>query len=119
MLNKVVQDQLAKVEVADLSNYDKETSTYSIPKRVDIKLEEDCCYLIHLKPSAYNNQTVIVNWNNGSKPNHDYLKIDISKKMGKMIKVVSVAYDYYNKVDLSDFWAGWLLIDDLDIISKL
>lgn len=115
----IIKKQLEKVEYADLSNFNPETNTYVIKKRVDIKLEVDSCYLIQVKPSAYNNFVVISNWNNGNMPMYEYLKVDISKLMGKMVKVVGVAHDYQNHQDLASFWSGWLSTDDLEVIAKL
>ena len=60
-MNKIIEEQLKKVERADLSNFDKEKNTYFIPKRQDIKIEEDCCYLIQLLPTLFTNDTVKTN----------------------------------------------------------
>lgn len=119
MYNKIIEEQLKKVEYADLSNYDEATNTYIIPKRVDIKLEEDKCYLIRLKPTLFTNETLKINWNQGKVPTQEYLKVDISKKMPKMIKVVGVGYDYDGNQDLSYFWSGWLTLADIDVLQKL
>lgn len=116
---EIVKKQLEKVQYADLSNFDAATNTYIIKKRVDIKLEVDSCYLIRVKPSAYNNQVVIVNWNNGNMPSTEYLKVDISKVMGKMVRVVGIAHDYHNHQDLASFWSGWLSTDDVEVLEKL
>ena len=115
----VIKKQLDKVQYADLSNFDKNTNTYLIKKRVDIKLELDNCYLIRIKPSAHNNAAVVANWNNGSMPAYEYLKVDISKLMGKMVKLVGVGHDYANHQDLGYFWSGWLSTDDIEILAKL
>lgn len=115
----IIKKQLDRVEYADLTNYNPETNTYIIKKRVDIKLEADSCYLIRIKPSARYNFTVIENWNNGSMPSSDYLKVDISKVMAKMVKVVGVAYDHITQQDLASFWSGWLSTDDVEVIAKL
>ena len=115
----IIKQQLERVQYADLSNFNSETNTYIIKKRVDIKLEVDKCYLIRIKPSAYNNSVIVTNWNNGNMPSHEYLKVDISKVMSKMVKVVGVAHDYQNHQDLASFWSGWLSTDDIDVIEKL
>lgn len=119
MINKLILEQLQKVEKADLSNFNPETNTYIISKRKDIKLEEDVCYLIHLKNSFFKNDTVIYNWNAGSLPTCSYLKVDVSKIMGKMIKVVSVGYDMNTKTDLSCFWSGWINTEDIDVLKQI
>lgn len=116
---QIIEKQLKQVVNADLSNFDPETNTYYIPKRVDKKIEEDKCYLIRLKPQAFTNRYVIDNWNNGSIPDCKYLKIDVSRKMSKMIKVVSVGFDYEHNKDLSYFWNGWLSTDDIEVIDYI
>src|SRR5574344_813654 len=103
MISKLIQEQLSKVEWADLSNFDSTTLTYHIAKRKTIKLEEDKCYLIHLKPTCFTNETVKINWNKGFMPTYEYLKVDISKIMGKMIKVNGVGIDFNTQTDLNYF----------------
>lgn len=119
MSNKIIEEQLKKVEYADLSNFNEETNTYFIPKRTDIKLEEDNCYLIKLKPTLFTNETLKTNWNKGSVPKYEYLKVDVSKKMVNMIKVVATAFDYDLNQDLSYFWSGWLTIADIEVLQKI
>ena len=60
-MNKINEKQLKKTENVDLSNFDKETNTYYIKKRQDIKAEEDQCYILKLKNSAFNNTIVTDN----------------------------------------------------------
>ena len=100
-MNKLIEAELKKVEVADLSNFDPKTNTYFIPQRKEIKIEEDNCYLIHIKKTLFFNDVLKVNWNNNSLPQYEYLKIDVSKKMAKMIRVVAVGYDFENDNDLN------------------
>ena len=119
MVNELIEKELKKVEKADLTNFNSETNTYFIPKRKDIKIEEDCCYLVHLKDTLFKNETLKVNWNNNSLPTYKYLKIDVSKIMAKMIKVVGVGYDAETNQDVSYFWSGWLTLEDIDVIQKI
>lgn len=117
--NKIIEEQLKKVEYADLSNFDAKTNTYMIPKRVDVKIEEDKCYLIQLLPTLFKNETLKINWNSGNMPTFDYMKIDVSKMIGKMIKVVGTGYDFEEQKDLATFWSGWLSTQDIKVIKKL
>ena len=119
MASKIIEQQLKKVQAANLQNYNPETNTYLIKRRFDIKIEEDSAYIIKLKDSAFSNTAIINNWNNGSFPKVNYLKIDVNKKMNNMIKVVSVGYDFVNKQDLMAYWSGWLALDNIEIIEKL
>ena len=119
MVNDLIEKELKKVEKADLTHINSETNTYIIPKRKDIKIEEDNCYLIHLKDTLFRNETLKTNWNNGSLPIYKYLKIDVSKIMSKMIKVVAVGYDNDKQQDISYFWSGWLTTDEIEVIKKI
>jgi hypothetical protein len=60
-----------------------------------------------------------VNWNNGSFPKTQYLKIYISKTLGNMIYVDSIGFDFDTKQDLSMMWSGWLDSSQLTQISAL
>ena len=119
MVNELIEKELKKVEKADLTNFNPETNTYLIPKRKDIKVEEDCCYLVRLKDTIFTNETLKVNWNNGSLPTYKYLKIDVSKMLPKMIKVVAVGFDNETQKDISYFWSGWLTLDEIEVIKKI
>lgn len=117
-MSKVIEEQLKKVTEADLSNFDATTNTYHIPQRKSIKIEEDNCYIIALKPQAFTNP-INTNWNSNKAPIERYMKVEVSKIMPNMIKVVGVGYDIYNKTILNSFWSGWLQIDNIDILSKV
>jgi hypothetical protein len=60
-----------------------------------------------------------VNWNNGTCPKTQYLKIYISKAIGTMIYVDSIGFDFDTKQDLSMMWSGWLDSVQLTQISAL
>ena len=48
----------------------------------------------------------------------EYMKIDVSKVMGKMIKVIGIVYDMTNNCCRDTFWNGWLSTEELTVISK-
>ena len=118
-MNKLIEDQLKKVTCADLSNFNKETNTYLIPKKRDIKIEQDKCYLIRLTDKFFNNETVCINWNSGKLPKFKACKVDVLKIMGKMIKVNCIGYDEETDEDLSYFWTGWIYLPDVEVIKKI
>ena len=118
-VNKIIEQQLKKLEYADISNFDAATNTYIIPKKVDIKIEEDKCYLIQLLPTLFKNEVLKTNWNAGSMPVYNYMKVDVSKIIGKMIKVVGTGYDIETQTDISSFWSGWLSTQDIKVIKKI
>ena len=119
-MNKIIKEQLNKVQVADMSNYTEGTYSFIIPKYNADRFEEDKCYLIVLDDSLIidNKDSLLqCNWNRGTYPKYKYLKVDVSQVMGKMIKVNSIAYDYVNQRDLVDMWTGWLPIDLIMIVE--
>lgn len=119
-MNKIIKEQLNKIQVANMDNYNEDIYSFIIPKYNADRFEEDKCYLIELSDSLIkNNKDSLLqcNWNKGTYPVSKYLKIDVSQIMGKMIKVNSIAYDYENQKDLNIIWSGWLPIDLIKIIE--
>lgn len=119
-MNKIIKEQLSKIEVADMSNYTDNNYSFIIPKSNIDRFEEDKCYLIELNDVLIkdNKDSLLqINWNNNTYPENKYLKIDVSKVLGKMIKVNSIAYDYENHKDLTAVWSGWLPIELIKIIE--
>lgn len=57
-MNKIIKEQLDKVTRADLSNFNEETNTYFIPKKNEIKVENNKAYLIHIKEDFFKNSVV-------------------------------------------------------------
>ena len=121
-MNKLIKNELNKTSVADLSNYDKNKGEFLIPRIRKIRLEENSYYIIKLDTMLLNPGDMSVlssNWNHGTFPPHKYLKVDVSKILGKMVKVNSIAYDYDNKQDLSSAWSGWLPIEQVEVLEKI
>ena len=122
MYSKLIEEQLSKVMVADLSNYEKDTNTYFIPKVSTPCFDVDKCYIIALNDNIIGqneNSLLISNWNNGSYPTEKYYIVDIVKKLGKMIKVVGLGYDMDKKSSNNISWNGWLPTTELKIIETL
>ena len=121
MIRPYVEEQLRKCTFADLSNYDTTTNTFIIPKYAKPHYELNKCYLVQLPAHMINNSAsvVMVNWNKGIPPRAEYLKIFVSKTMGKMIFVDSLSYDMINRRDGTDMWSGWLPIEEIKYIAAL
>lgn len=116
-MKKIILDQLEKVEIANLDNFTPDALKIVIPKHTTPVFTVESCYLIHLKPAAFINEAVKVNWNRGSVPRNNYMKVDIANKVGKMVKVIGVGYDIDTNTDLPDFWSGWLNTDEIEILK--
>ena len=119
-MNKVIKEQLKKVQVADLSGMMNNPHCFVVPKYNADRFVENKCYLIELNDSLiYDNKDSLLqcNWNRGTYPRYKYLKVDVSRVMGKMIQVNSIAYDMNTGRDINDMWSGWLPIDLIKIID--
>jgi hypothetical protein len=121
LIRPLIKDQLEKCQFADLNNYDPNTNTFLIRKYSQPTYEVQHCYLVRLPNNIINNKDSVlaVNWNNGSTPTTQYLKIYISKAMGTMIYVDSVGFDFDTKQDLNLMWSGWLDSSQLTQIAAL
>ena len=121
MIRPYVEEQLKKCVFAKLDNFDYETNTVIIPKYSKPHYDLNKCYLVQIPPHVMCNtcSVMAVNWNRGTAPMSEYLKIFVSKTMGKMIFVDSLSYDIINKRDLNDMWSGWLNIDEIKYIAAL
>lgn len=121
MIRFIVKEQLEKCQFADLNNFDPATNTFYIKKYSKPTYEINHCYLVKLPINIVNtvDSVLAVNWNNGSSPNTQYLKIYISKIMGTMIYVDSIGFDFETKQDLSIMWSGWLNTSELTQIAAL
>ncbi len=121
MIRPIIKEQLEKCQFADLNNYDLNTNTFTIRKYCKPTYELNHCYLVRLPNTIVDraDSVLAVNWNSGSFPRTQYLKIYISKVMGPMIYVDSIGFDFNTKQDLNLMWSGWLNIDELTQISIL
>jgi len=122
MVDKVIEEQLKKVQYADLSNFDEKTNTYIIKKKVDLKLEEDHYYIIQVKDDFLKNcknDVITINWNAGKYPKSQYYKVDVTKVMGKMARVNGTAYNYDTKEDLEEFFSGWFSLNCIIVLEEI
>ena len=121
MIRPLIKEQLEKCQFADLNNCNASTNTFLIKKYCKPTYELNRCYLVKLPNTIINsNDSVLaVNWNNGSSPSTQYLKIYISKILGTMIYVDSIGFNFETKQDLNLMWSGWLNINDLMQITVL
>jgi hypothetical protein len=120
MIRPLVKEQLEKCQFADLNNYDASTNTFYIKKYSKPTYELNHCYLVRLPLNVLTADSVLaVNWNSGSFPVTQYLKIYISKIMGTMIYVDSIGFNFDTKQDLNNMWSGWLDSSQLTQIAAL
>ena len=123
-MNKYIFEELKKCKVAKLPPYDSTTKHMTIPKADNINqlLDIGKCYLIQLEPYILNPPegfSLHENWNKNIKPPQEFLKVEISQVMGKMIKVNALGYDYKNSRDTDELWEGWLPRKSISILQEL
>ena len=123
-MNKYVFEELKKCKVAQLPPYDSSTRQMIIPKAQNVEqyLQPGKCFLIKLESYILNPPegfTLHDNWNQGKKPPQQFMKVEITQIMGKMIKVNGLGYDYSNQRDTDEIWEGWLPKKAISIISSL
>lgn len=121
-MNKIIEKELKKTLVADLSNFNKTTNTYYIPRYKQLKLDVGKCYIIQLDNyllDATKSNLLAVNFNKNSVPTEEYMKVEVCKTMGKMVYIDGVGYNINDHVDLPVFWSGWLTLDHLTVIEEL
>ena len=121
MIRPIIKEQLEKCQFANLNNYDPTTNTFLIKKYSQPTYDLNKCYLVRLPVSIVNttDSVLAVNWNNGTCPRTQYLKIYISKTLGNMIYVDSIGFDFDTKQDLNIMWSGWLNTSELTQIASL
>lgn len=118
MLRNYIKEQLEKCAFADLSDFDPVTNTFRIKKYSKPVYNLHKCYLVSLLPHLLSPSAVIAtNWNAGAVPPHQFLKIYVSRILGKMIYVDSIAYDIDSQTDLGQIWSGWLPIEEITQIA--
>jgi hypothetical protein len=124
-MNPLIKTQLEKIKTVKLPSFDENTTEMIITadsKIEELFLEEDKCYLISVEdyilypPDGF---TLHTNWNNGKVPTHKFMKIDVSKIMGKMVKVNAIGYDMKSHTDTMDLWDGWLPMKSITILEVL
>ena len=89
-MNKLIQKQIDKLTVAKVSSYDEVKHTFLFKKHIAKNFEVDGVYILKLSNSLMipqNNEVLISNWNKGKHPLHQYMKVQVNKKLGNMIFV--------------------------------
>jgi hypothetical protein len=121
MIRPLIKEQLEKCQFADLNNYDARTNTFLIRKYSKPTYEMNHCYLVRIPLSIVDaaDSVLAVNWNNGTFPRAQYLKVYVSKVFGNMIYVDSIGFNFETKQDLSVMWSGWLNTSELTQIATL
>ena len=117
-MRKIIQQQLEKVEYADISNLSEEGS-FIVPKRSKTNLDIGQEYIIELSDDLLikgKNDILESNYNHGKVPQNKYLHGEAESSLGKLLLFTGCGYD---DKDLDTFWRGYLPKDKIKIIKKL
>lgn len=119
MRSKIVETQLKKCSYADLSHFDNTTGVFNIPKYSKPKFDIGKMYIIQVANELVDNNSSVIatNWNSGTSPKSQFLKIYVSKMVGKMIYVDSLVFNIDTKSDTNITWSGWLPTEQITQIA--
>ena len=120
-MRELIKQQLQNCSYANLNNFDFETCTFRIPKYCKPQFILGNMYLVQVSNAIVNNTSSVIasNYNNGTAPTFAYLKIFVSKSLGRLIYVDSLGFDPQTKQDINVMWSGWLPTEELNIISQV
>ena len=124
-MNPLIEKQLNIIQVADVPDFDSETTHIVIPKHDKEHPKELLLgkyYLISLEDyilNPFDGFTLHDNWNKGIIPVNKYMNCEIIQFMGKMVKISGAGYDFENKKPLETSWEGWLPKSSINIIKEL
>ena len=120
-MREIIRNQLLKCTYANLNNFNPETNTFYIPKYSKPQYVVGKMYLVQLPLELINNGSSVVaaNWNNGTAPRFQYLKVYVSKLLGKMVYVDSIGYDPNTRQDINSLWSGWLPTEEIIQLATL
>ena len=124
-MNKVIEDQLKKVRVANLPPYNEDTMRLIIPRNDSVVVSDFNIgekYIIQLEEylvKPFDGFTLHDNWNNGIPPKHTCLLATVTQVVGNMIKFNASGYNYNTKEIIQEFWSGWLPKKSIKILEIL
>lgn len=122
MINKLILDQLDKLNIAQPSEYDEMRHQYTFKRIESIKLEEDKQYIVKLDKSLLDDtqsDVLMYNLNKGNFPKKQCMMINIMKKSGALVLVNGIYYDESTNTSLKECWSGWLQINAISVIREV
>lgn len=130
-MNSIIEQQLKSVRVAQVLNFDSDTTKILIPKHT-VEITNNISdtetvhigrlYLIELADYILNEPngfTLHANWNNNIKPLHKYMKALVLQDLGKMVKIKGIGFNIKEHQDLDYEWIGWCPKKSITIIKEL
>ena len=118
-MREIIKNQLKQCNYADLSHYDETAGVFNIPKYTKPIFTVGKMYIIQVANELVNNTNSVLasNWNNGTAPQSNVLKIYVSKIVGKMIYVDSLVFNMETRSEVMITWSGWLPTEQITQIG--
>ena len=92
-MNKIIKEQLQKVKVAKVPEFDDSTTQMLIPRHKDMVYEEGKCYILSLDDYICSqNSSVFINWNNRVAPPKNLIGM-VEKSVSNMILIGGCAFN--------------------------
>ena len=121
-MNRLIQKQLERLRVAKVDSFDELKNTFTFKRHSEREFKLNNVYIIKLSNqliNPQNNELLMSNWNSGKHPTHNYIKMQVQKKLGNMIFVCGAYYDIHTQDVMSEYWNGWLPEEQLEIIEEV
>ena len=118
---KDLMEKVKTVEVPDLTDTNHIIIKKRLPTTTDL-IRLDRSYLIEIVTQclpADNASLLKDNWNNGSMPRYQHMKVTIDNIVGKMVKVSGTAFDISTNTDIADAWSGWLPESAIKVLGEI
>ena len=113
-MSRALERELLKLNAEKIGD-----NQYIIRKDTTIHIEEDKCYVVELKNTCYDpNSLVTLNWNRGVVPKCRYYNIDVLKIVATMVQVNGFGYNL-SPTQIEDKFLGWLPISEMNVLQKL
>lgn len=112
-MDKIIKEQLSKVVVAKLPDYDDSTTHMIIPKHKEITYEEGKYYILTLDDYICSqNSSVFINWNNRIAPPKDIIGM-VERKTSNMILFGGCAFNTITQKRTEQQYRVWIPIANI------
>ena len=118
-INPIVEEQLGKCRVTDISHLDTTDYTLFIPKVTTIKLEVNQVFIIKIDESVQEPSMFNTNWNKGIPPICSYMQVDVTNILNTAVRINGIEYDPETKTVGKRVWSGWIPFQSIEVLSKL
>lgn len=118
-MNKFIEKQLKNLKNKNI-DFNYTDNVIKFKKYVEPSYQKGHLYIIKLDNDLLNDDSVLsINFNRGTCPRFNYLKIEIENIINTMIQVNSLGYDIEKNQDIDILWSGWLPTNQIHLIEEV